>query len=282
VPLLVGGSGLYIDALRRGLHPEPPKDAVVRARLQSDCETAGVEAMHARLAALDPDAARTLKTRDRQRVLRALEVVEVSGHTLGWWREHARQAPLAADWHAFQLVVEPAALRARIAARTEAMWRDGLLEETRALVAAGKEEPLRRLAAIGYDEALDVLAGRLAPEARCRRSRSAPRSSPSGNARGSVTSSRRSRSMGPPGRSPPRLSTGRCRRRRLSRTCAMLRAVVDPAGGGTPCLPSRMWRYRQTAGGRGDTRSPAGRLPVAAPQHPNPHPRGRSPVLVDL
>jgi tRNA dimethylallyltransferase len=165
VPLLVGGSGLYIDALRRGLHPEPPKDAVVRARLQSDCETAGVEAMHARLAALDPDAARTLKTRDRQRVLRALEVVEVSGHTLGWWREHAREAPLAAEWHAFQLVVEPAALRARIAARTEAMWRDGLLEETRALVAAGLEEPLRRLSAIGYDEALEVLGGRLAPEA---------------------------------------------------------------------------------------------------------------------
>src|SRR5262245_46657909 len=78
VPLLVGGSGLYIDALRRGLHPEPPKDAAARARLQSDCETAGVEAMHARLAALDPDAARTLKPRDRQRVLRALEVVEVS------------------------------------------------------------------------------------------------------------------------------------------------------------------------------------------------------------
>jgi len=165
VPLLVGGSGLYIDALRRGLHPEPPKDAVVRARLQSDCETGGVEAMHARLAALDADAARTLKPRDRQRVLRALEVVEVSGHTLGWWREHAREAPLAADWHAFQLVVEPAALRVRITARTEAMWRDGLLEETRALVAAGREEPLRRLSAIGYDEALDVLAGRLAPEA---------------------------------------------------------------------------------------------------------------------
>jgi tRNA dimethylallyltransferase len=165
VPLLVGGSGLYIDALQRGLHPEPPKDAAVRARLQHECETAGVEAMHARLAALDADAARTLKPRDRQRVLRALEVVEVSGHTLGWWREHAREAPLAADWHAFQLVVEPAALRVRITARTEAMWRDGLLEETRALVAAGREEPLRRLSAIGYDEALDVLAGRLAPEA---------------------------------------------------------------------------------------------------------------------
>jgi len=165
VPVLVGGSGLYVEALQRGLHPEPPADTGVRARLQSECESSGVEAMHARLTRLDPDAARSLKPRDRQRVLRALEVVEVSGHTLGWWREHAREAPLAADWHAFQLVVEPAALRVRITARTEAMWRDGLLEETRALVAAGLEEPLRRLSAIGYDEAREVLGGRLAPEA---------------------------------------------------------------------------------------------------------------------
>ena len=164
-PLLVGGSGLYVEALQRGLHPEPPRDMAVRERLQRECETSGVEGLHARLAALDPDAARTLKPRDRQRVLRALEVVEVSGHTLGWWREHARESPLAADWRAFQLVIEPALLRTRIAERTEAMWRGGLLEETRALVAAGKEEPLRRLSAIGYDEALEVLAGRLAPEA---------------------------------------------------------------------------------------------------------------------
>jgi len=165
VPVLVGGSGLYVEALQRGLHPEPPADTGVRARLQRECESSGVEAMHARLTRLDPDAARSLKARDRQRVLRALEVVEVSGHTLGWWREHARESPLAAEWCAFQLVVEPAFLRTRIAERTEAMWRDGLLDETRALVAAGKEEPLRRLSAIGYDEALEVLAGRLTPEA---------------------------------------------------------------------------------------------------------------------
>lgn len=165
VPLLVGGSGLYVEALQRGLHPEPPKDAETRARLQRESEASGVEAMHARLAALDPDAARSLKPRDRQRVLRALEVVEVSGHTLGWWREHARESPLAAEWRAFQLFVEPAVLRRRIAERTEAMWRDGLLPETAALVAAGKEEALRRLSAIGYDEALDVLVGRLTPEA---------------------------------------------------------------------------------------------------------------------
>src|SRR5262249_35479548 len=142
-------SGLYLDALQRGLHPEPPKEPGVRARLERECETSGVEAMHARLVTLDAEAARALKSRDRQRVLRALEVVEVSGHTLGWWRERPREAPITAEWRAFQLVVEPSVLRARITRRTESMWRDGLLAETAALVRAGKEEPLRRLAAIG-------------------------------------------------------------------------------------------------------------------------------------
>src|SRR5262245_34344314 len=53
VPLLVGGSGLYIDALRRGLHPEPPKDAAVRARFQHECETPGVAALHVRQPGLE-------------------------------------------------------------------------------------------------------------------------------------------------------------------------------------------------------------------------------------
>src|SRR5262245_49990006 len=85
-PVLVGGSGLYLAALQKGLHPEPPRDAVLRARLLLECETSGVEAMHARLAALDPEAAGSLKPKDRQRVLRALEVVIAGGHPLVWWR----------------------------------------------------------------------------------------------------------------------------------------------------------------------------------------------------
>ena len=84
IPVLVGGSGLYLVALQRGLHPEPPRDANLRAMLERECEAVGVEPMHARLAERDPETARRLAPRDRQRVLRALEVTTVSGHTLGW------------------------------------------------------------------------------------------------------------------------------------------------------------------------------------------------------
>lgn len=164
-PILVGGSGLYVSALERGLHPEPPKDAEHRAALEREAEERGPEAMHARLAALDAAAAASLRPRDRQRVLRALEIVEGSGHTLAWWRESARTPPLAADWRTFEVTCTPAILAERITARTAAMWRDGLLEETRGIVEAGKGPALRRLAAIGYDEAMDVLEGTMTPEA---------------------------------------------------------------------------------------------------------------------
>ena len=115
--------------------------------------------MHAKLQAIDPAAAGALRARDRQRVLRALEIVGAGGHTLAWWRERARQPPLDAEWRTFEVTCEPPLLAARIRERTAAMWRDGLLEETRALVEQGKGPALRRLAAIGYDEAMDVLEG---------------------------------------------------------------------------------------------------------------------------
>ncbi len=164
-PVLVGGSGLYLSALQLGLHPEPPKDAALRAQLEAECEAVGAEGMHERLRALDPEAAMRLAPRDRQRVLRALEIVRVGGKPLAWWREQPREAPLAAEWRSFELVCESARLTARIEQRTAEMWAAGLEAETAALVGAGLEPALQRLAAIGYDEALAVLAGTLSREA---------------------------------------------------------------------------------------------------------------------
>ncbi|MFM7232606.1 MAG: tRNA (adenosine(37)-N6)-dimethylallyltransferase MiaA [bacterium] len=159
-PVLVGGSGLYLEALRVGLHPEPPRDPALRAALIAEAEAVGIEALHARLATLDPTTAATLAPRDRQRVLRALEVVTVGGHPLAWWRSRPREVPLVADWVTHRLTCSPEVLAARIATRTTAMWDAGLLAETRALVEGGQGPALRRLAAIGYDEALAVLDGR--------------------------------------------------------------------------------------------------------------------------
>ena len=162
-PVLVGGSGLYLTAMQRGLHPEPPRDEGLRTRLEQECATAGAEAMHAKLATLDAEASSRLRPRDRQRVLRALEIVQAGGRPLAWWRARPRVPPLVAEWRTFELVCSPQVLTTRIHERTQWMWEAGLLSEVRQLVDAGRGPALRRLAAIGYDEALDVLEGLRAP-----------------------------------------------------------------------------------------------------------------------
>ena len=159
-PVLVGGSGLYLRALLEGLHPEPPVDPGARLRVREELEAAGPEALHARLAGVDPETAARLAPRDRQRVSRAIEVFESSGKPLSWWHAHAEKEPFAAEARLLEVVCEPAELSARIERRTRAMFEGGLVEETRALAEAGRERALEALKAIGYDEALALLRGR--------------------------------------------------------------------------------------------------------------------------
>ncbi len=159
VPVLVGGSGLYLRALLEGLHAEPPHDAAIRERLRAEWESEGAAAMHARLAASDPATAARLAPRDRQRILRALEVEAASGRPLSAWHAAPTREALAADWRIAELVCDPEQLAARIDTRTRAMFAGGLLEETRALLDAGKGPALAALRAIGYDEAMACLAG---------------------------------------------------------------------------------------------------------------------------
>lgn len=164
LPLLVGGSGLYLRAAEQGLAEEPPHDPTVRARLRAEMETAGPEALHARLMTVDPSAASRVAPRDRQRILRALEVYEASGKPLSWWWERPPGPPSGERWTLLEIVVPPTALRKRIATRTRWMLDHGLIEETRRLLAAGRGEALRALRAVGYDEAIEVVEGRLGIE----------------------------------------------------------------------------------------------------------------------
>ena len=159
-PVLVGGSGLWLRAAQHGLSGEPPHDPAVRARIQADLERVGPLAMHERLALVDPATAARLEPQDRQRVTRALEVHEASGRPLSWWHERRGEPAVTGEWCVFELTLAPQALDERIARRTRWMFDSGLVEETQALVTAGREQALRALRAVGYDEVLELLAGR--------------------------------------------------------------------------------------------------------------------------
>ncbi len=160
VPVVVGGSGLYVRALLDRLEI-PPTDPRVRARWQARLEEEGVEALHAELARVDPAAAKQIEPRNVRRVVRALEVVELTGRPFSATlptREHVEPTVVLG------LRAERPVLDERIATRAERMWRAGLLEEVRGLVGAGLREGRTASRAVGYAQALRQLDGELSEQ----------------------------------------------------------------------------------------------------------------------
>lgn len=154
-PVVVGGSGLYVRAVLDALE-FPGTDADVRAALERRAEEVGPEALHAELARVDPAAAAAIDPRNTRRVVRALEVVELTG------RPYSATLPeytYAAPAVQIGLRSDLDALDARIAARVERMWAAGLVEEVRALVDRGLREGRTAPRAVGYAEVLELLDG---------------------------------------------------------------------------------------------------------------------------
>lgn len=155
-PVVVGGSGLYIQAALDELDV-PPTDPDVRARFEARLASEGPAALHRDLARRDPAAAEAVHPANGRRLVRALEVVELVGSFT------ARLPADPVQWRPtrwFGLDARDAWLDARIEARTAAMWDDGLLAEAAALVPAGLAGSPTAARAVGYEEALAVLEGR--------------------------------------------------------------------------------------------------------------------------
>ena len=156
VPIAVGGSGLYVRALLDDL-AFPDTDPELRAELEARLEVEGPGMLHDELARLDPEAADRIDRRNGRRVVRALEVVRLTG------RPFAAAQPVAATpvLEAVQIAIDVPRpeLTERIAARARRMFDDGLLEETAALVEAGLDEGKTARRAVGYAQARAVLAG---------------------------------------------------------------------------------------------------------------------------
>ena len=163
IPLLVGGTLLYFRALERGLAPLPRASPAVRERLAAEGERSGWPALHARLAAVDPAAARRIHPNDAQRIQRALEVFEVSGRRMSEWRRSAR-GPAGVAGPIVRLAAAPpdrAVLHRAIEARFRAMIERGLVDEVRGLAARpGVERGLPSMRAVGYRQVWDHLEGR--------------------------------------------------------------------------------------------------------------------------
>jgi tRNA dimethylallyltransferase len=157
--LFVGGTPLYLRALRDGLAELPAADPGLRADLLAEASAGGPEARHSRLATLDPTAAARIHPRDTKRIVRALEVAALTGRPLS--AAHAPEPDPLFESRLMILDVSRAALADRIDRRVEAMFAGGIVEETAAALAApGGIGPTASQAA-GYTEAIDLLAGRI-------------------------------------------------------------------------------------------------------------------------
>ena len=160
-PLFEGGTMLYFRALQSGLARLPAADPAIRQRIEARAGVTGWPALHAELARLDPAAAARIRPNDRQRIQRALEVIERTGRPLSAQLAENLRGATRSEY--LRLVLAPAdraALGLRIAERFDAMLRQGLLDEVRALRARGDlhaELPAMRL--IGYRQLWNHLEG---------------------------------------------------------------------------------------------------------------------------
>lgn len=161
LPILAGGTGLYFQALLEGLSPMPEADSHLRERIVSDAGERGWQALHDDLARVDPKAAARIHATDPQRIVRALEVWQLSGRPISDWQANAH--PERFPYRVLKVVVAPhdrAVLHARIAQRFDLMLAQGFLEEVRALRADTKLHPqLPAMRAVGYRQAWMHLDG---------------------------------------------------------------------------------------------------------------------------
>ena len=157
LPVLVGGTLLYVKALFEGLAAMPEADPAVRAVLEREAAAAGWPAMHAELSRVDPVTAARLAPNDAQRIQRALEVFRVSGQPISAWHAAADTQPAVDALEPLHVSLEPrsrAWLHARIAERFRRMLADGLVDEVRRLRTRGDLAPgLPALRSVGYRQA---------------------------------------------------------------------------------------------------------------------------------
>lgn len=161
LPILAGGTGLYLEVLRNGLAPVPPIPADIRAQAQAHIAAEDGPALHARLARIDPAAAAALRPGDRQRIARAWQVMTATGRSILDWQRDAGQAEDAPELATFLFLPERSALYAACDRRFAQMIEAGAVEEVESMLALGLDPGLPAMKAVGVREIAAYLRGEI-------------------------------------------------------------------------------------------------------------------------
>lgn len=159
LPILVGGTGLYYRAVTRGFFPGPSRDVALRARLERIANRRGVERLHSLLARVDPASGARIQPRDRKRLVRALEVYVLTGRPLTAHFADTESPLPEYDVTTFALRIPQDETASRVAARVEAQFAQGLLDEIRGLLGSGVPETAHPFTGLVYRQALEHLHG---------------------------------------------------------------------------------------------------------------------------
>ena len=159
LPVLVGGTGLYLRGLLKGIVDAPRRDEAIRARLRESAERRGGSHLYRMLGRVDPAAARRLGARDRQRVVRALEVFFASRRGLSEWIRESPFGPDRYDAVKIGLHMDREVLYRRIDERVGRFFAAGLERELRSLIASGVPPAANTFKALGYRETLGCITG---------------------------------------------------------------------------------------------------------------------------
>lgn len=158
---VVGGTGLYIKALTRGLFPAEGEDDAIREELKEEVETSGLEALYQRLRMVDPEAAQRIHPNDTYRIIRALEVHQATGQPISQHQQSHGFQDMGYRTLCIGLTLDRTILYDRIDKRVDLMLASGFLEEVKGLLDQGYPSTLKSMRSIGYRHVADHLEGRV-------------------------------------------------------------------------------------------------------------------------
>ncbi len=159
VPIVVGGSGFYLDALIHGAPTGPEADPFIRAHLESEIDRLGTEPLYERIKQLDPEYAKTISHGDRQKIVRALEIMILTQCKVSQMQRHGKSPLKDFSFQCYFFHRDRKNLYDRINARCDQMLQMGLLEEVSRLMGEGLFENPSAMQAIGYRQSLEFLKG---------------------------------------------------------------------------------------------------------------------------